>query len=228
MTTPSEPSIQGPRPGAAGSLRRPLVRLGVLATAVAMAVFAAAGLGSAATAPAQEFVISSRVLDGPSCSMAAVLLPGLERCLEYTVTNTDAKNQITVTSLDVAAVVAPSGCPASNLDVSRARWSGSVVVPKGRTAVVGTGVIMLVDAPTPADGCRGVHFGLTLTGLAINAGTLPTPAPSATPTPTPAPTSTPKPTKPPKPTPAPTPTPKPTRSPRAQAPLRLATSGWTA
>lgn len=205
VATTSGPKLQGTSPERVGPSRRLAVRLTVVVVASLTAVIAVAGLGSAATTPTSEFIITARVMDLSTCKTGQVLYPGLARCLQYTVQNTDPKNQITVTSLRVASVTAPASCSKSNLDLSKSSWSGSVVIAKGKTAVVGNAEIMLANTMANQDGCKGVTFAMAYAGTAINAGTLPTPAPSATPTATPTPTPTATPTA--------TPRPKPTKKP---------------
>ncbi|MEI7745394.1 MAG: hypothetical protein WCK58_16785, partial [Chloroflexota bacterium] len=138
--------------------------MAVVAAASLAAVLAVAGLGSAAAAPTAQFLITGRVLDYPGCRITELLFPGITRCLAYTVQNTDTVNQITVTSLRIATVTAPATCAASNLDISRAAWTGSLVIAPGQSASFPGVPLTLLDLPASQGGCKNVTFGLTFSG----------------------------------------------------------------
>ncbi len=116
-----------------------------------------------------NFAITSSVSSSSSSQIPAVLDPGATRYLWYTVHNALGL-PVTVSSLGIASVAAPAGCPASNLDVSHASYSGSLVVPAKVGATPGANSvavpIMLVAAAGNQDGCKNATFTFTFTGSA--------------------------------------------------------------
>jgi hypothetical protein len=75
------------------------------------------------------------------------------------------KVPITVTSMSIAAVSQPVGCPASNLDLSSTTFTGSLVVPSlGMSAV--SVPISLIDTGSNQDSCENTTFNFTYFGTA--------------------------------------------------------------
>jgi hypothetical protein len=72
---------------------------------------------------------------------------------------------ITVTSMSIASVTPPAGCPTSNLDYSSATFSGSLVVPASGTNSVSV-PISLIDTGTNQDSCENTVFNFTYAGTA--------------------------------------------------------------
>src|SRR5664280_1587483 len=149
---------------------RTVSKASVAALVVVVMVFAGTSI---LTKPAQPsfalssgtgFTITSTVTASPSCSVAARLYPGTPRCLTYTVHNS-LKVPITVNSLSIAAVAAPSTCPANDLDLSGTTFSGSLTVPA--TGTNSTSVpVSLTDTGTNQNLCQGASFNFTYSGTA--------------------------------------------------------------
>jgi hypothetical protein len=114
---------------------------------------------------AAAFQVAGTVAALPACAEPAALAPGIDRCLVYTVLN-PGPGAITVTSISVASVDAPVGCPASSLDLERAAYSGALAVPAGDTVSVTGPLIALRDTGQSQDGCNGATFTFTFTGTA--------------------------------------------------------------
>jgi hypothetical protein len=120
------------------------------------------------------FKITSTISSSSSDQTAALLYPGIQRYLWYTVRN-PLQVPITVTSLSIKAVTSqsPTGCPISNLDYSQTKFSGTptLVVPAKVGAVDGTNSlpepISLYDTHTNQDRCEGVTFNFVYAGTAI-------------------------------------------------------------
>jgi hypothetical protein len=111
--------------------------IGILGALVAVGP---AGLfrGPALLASGTDFTITSTVTAQPGCTTAALLYPGLRRCLTYSVTN-NLSDPITVQKISLAAdpnFPTPTGCQLSNLDLSNTTFTGSYTVAPGATRVV--------------------------------------------------------------------------------------------
>ena len=72
---------------------------------------------------------------------------------------------ITVTSMNIASVTPPAGCPTSNLDLSSTTFSGSLVVPASGTNAVSV-PISLIDTGSNQDSCENKVFSFTYAGMA--------------------------------------------------------------
>ena len=108
------------------------------------------------------FTITSTISSSPTNQIAALLYPGVQRYLWYTAYN-PLKVPITVTSMSIAAVTAPTECPTSNLDYSS--FSGSLVVPSLGTSAVSV-PISLIDTGSNQDACENTTFNFTYAGVA--------------------------------------------------------------
>lgn len=159
--------------------RSPRIALLVAATALG---FAAPGITSASATPTGsgdvEFTISSAVTALPDCRAPAVLFPGVERCLRYTVHN-DSSAAITVTSITIADVQAPPGCDHTNLDLAESEFTGALTVAAGAAALSPPLRIELLETGVNQDGCQGATFAFTFQGVATaDDGANPQPPPS--------------------------------------------------
>ena len=115
-----------------------------------------------------DFTITSTVTASTGCAVAALLYPGVPRCLTYTVHNPMAV-PITVNSLSISNVTAPTTCPVSNLDLSGTTFSGSRNEPA--TGINTTSLpISLIDTGTNQDLCQGASFDFTYAGTATYSG----------------------------------------------------------
>ena len=118
-----------------------------------------------------DFAITSKITASPACSGAeAKLYPGLVRCITYTVSN-PKEVPITVGTIGISvANPEPAGCAASNLDLSQAGFTGSLVVPAKVGAVNGTSsvsrTISLKNVNGSQDGCKNAVFSFAYTGTA--------------------------------------------------------------
>ncbi len=110
------------------------------------------------------FDITSTISSSSTSQIAALLYPGAQRYLWYTAYN-PMKVAITVTSMSIAEVIAPTGCPISNLDYSGTTFSGSLVVPASGTNSVSV-PISLIDTGTNQDSCENTTFNFTYEGSA--------------------------------------------------------------
>jgi hypothetical protein len=110
------------------------------------------------------FEITSTISSSGTSQIAALLYPGVQRYLWYTAYN-PLKVPITVTSMSIAAVSPPVGCTASNLDLSSATFTGSLVVPASGTNSVSV-PISLIDTGTNQDSCENTTFNFTYEGSA--------------------------------------------------------------
>jgi hypothetical protein len=88
----------------------------------------------------------------------------VQRYIWYTITN-PLQASITVNSVSISSVVAPPGCPISNLNFSQTAFSGSLVVPGLSTNSVSM-PISLYDTDTNQDSCEGTTFSFTYSGSA--------------------------------------------------------------
>jgi hypothetical protein len=149
------------------------VALGIAALVIAALVFI---LASVLTGPTKSpkfvltsgtgFTITSTITAWPSCptSPTVLLVPGVTACLTYTVQN-PMTVPITVTSMSIADVTSPAGCPTSNLDYSSTTFSGPLVVPASGTNAVSV-PISLVDTGTNQDSCENTTFSFDYEGTA--------------------------------------------------------------
>jgi Ca2+-binding RTX toxin-like protein len=119
------------------------------------------------------FSITSIVTAYPACSGATVdLYPGVERCLVYTAHN-PLTVPLTVGSLNVVTVTlatqprdpALPACTASQLDLSKAGFSGSLPVPPLGTASVAER-LTFIDTSTNQDNCEDATFNFVYSGAA--------------------------------------------------------------
>ena len=122
---------------------------------------------------ANDFSITGTVTAWPGCpvSPAALLYPGTERCLTYTVHN-PLHAAISVVSLSTAidttvTTAVPADCP---LDLSQAALSGSLAVPvltvPPLSSLTVTAPIMLTDTGTDQQDCKNFTFALKYSGSA--------------------------------------------------------------
>lgn len=115
-----------------------------------------------------DFTVTSDVKASPSCTGATVnLYPGVVRCLVYTITN-PLPDPITVTAVNIAmdpAFAQPAGCPSSNLDLTQASFTGSVVVPGNGSNTIPRS-IALSNTTTNQNACKSVTFHFTYSGTA--------------------------------------------------------------
>ena len=111
-----------------------------------------------------DFTITSTISSSPTSQVAAFLYPGVQRYLWYTAYN-PMTVPITVTSMSIATVSPPVGCPASNLDLSSTTFSSSLVVPASGTNSVSV-PISLIDTGTNQDSCENTTFNFTYAGTA--------------------------------------------------------------
>lgn len=161
---------------------RRLAALLLLLLAIELAGLALVGTGSGPALSAGEvptgsvaggeFVVTSTVTALPGCSGPGPLLPGVDRCLTYTVHNL-LRSPITVTAISIAGVTAPAGCAPSNLDLDRTAFAGALEVPAGGMASAPGVPIALRETGINQDACKGVSFGLTLTGRARHGPVVP-------------------------------------------------------
>ncbi len=110
------------------------------------------------------FDITSTISSSSTSQIAALLYPGAQRYLWYTAYN-PMKVPITVTSMSIATVTPPTGCPTSNLDTSDTTFSGSLVVPASGTNSVSV-PISLIDTGSNQDSCENTTFTFVYAGLA--------------------------------------------------------------
>ncbi len=110
------------------------------------------------------FAITSTISSSPTNQVAALLYPGVQRYLWYTAYN-PLKVPITVTSMSIAEVITPTGCPISNLDYSGTTFSGLLVVPASDTNSVSV-PISLIDTQANQDSCENTTFNFTYAGTA--------------------------------------------------------------
>jgi Ca2+-binding RTX toxin-like protein len=110
------------------------------------------------------FKITSTISSSSSNQTAALLYPGTQRYLWYTAHN-PLTVPITVTSMSIATVMSPAGCPTSNLDYSQTTFTGSLVVPPSGTNAVPV-PISLIETHTNQDACENTTFNFVYTGTA--------------------------------------------------------------
>jgi hypothetical protein len=111
------------------------------------------------------FEITSTISSSSTSQIAALLYPGVQRYLWYTAHN-PMKVPITVTSMSIAVVTPPAGCPTSNLDLSSTTFHGFLVVPASGTNAEWV-AISLKDTGTNQDSCENKVFNFVFAGTAF-------------------------------------------------------------
>jgi hypothetical protein len=145
-------------------------RVGATVLIIVALVFVAAHVVVASDQPSDvvdsspSFTITSTISSSPTSQVAALLYPGAQRYLWYTVQNT-ASVAITVNSLSISGLTAPFGCPSANLDLSLTTFSGSLEVPANQTNSVSV-PISLIDTPKNQDTCKNTTFDFAYSGSA--------------------------------------------------------------
>ena len=116
------------------------------------------------------FSITSTISSSSTSEVTALLYPGVQRYLWYTVHN-PLTDTITVQSITAAIDPAnqpPAGCPASNLDLSASNFSGALSVGPGGTASAAR-PIALKNTNASQNVCQGVTFHFVYSGTATYA-----------------------------------------------------------
>jgi len=108
--------------------------------------------------------LTTTISSSATSAIPAHLSLGVQRYLVYTVSN-PLDVPIVVSSLGLADVSAPAGCPATNLDLSRTSFSGPMVVAANGTNEAEV-PISLLDTTTNQDACENATFGFTYSGAA--------------------------------------------------------------
>ena len=130
---------------------------------------AATGVGQPSnTSSVPSFTITNTISSSPTNQTSALLYPGLQRYLWYTVNNPQMV-PITVTSMSVSNVLAPLGCPLSNLDMSQTTFSSPpyvpLFVPALRTSSVAV-PISLINTNSNQDSCENTEYTFSFVGVA--------------------------------------------------------------
>ena len=154
-------------------LSRWMARLVVTAGIAVLALVTLGGIGSApkhvVLTAGNDFSITSTIntMTSPSpvaCSAGlAKLAPGVPVCITYTAHN-PLSVPITVNSMSIASVVAAAGCPATDLDLSKSSFAGSLSVPAHNGAASASAALSLLETGTDEDGCQGATFAFTYAG----------------------------------------------------------------
>jgi hypothetical protein len=166
----------GPDPAGAWRRTRQLaaILLWLLVLELASIAVTAPGPGqSTATATSRglakvagsTFAVTGTIAAAPACDREAPLVPGIERCLVYTIHNL-LDTPITVTAISIQHVDAPEACPAASLDLTQSAFTGAVVVPAGARAATPGRPIVLRHLATNQDACKGATFTFTYAGTA--------------------------------------------------------------
>jgi Ca2+-binding RTX toxin-like protein len=115
-----------------------------------------------------NFSISSSLSSSSSTQVSTVLTPGATRYLWYTVHNS-LSVPITVNAMSIPSVTGPSGCAASNLDISHTTFGGSLSVPaKVNSTTPGTNSVAVpisLKSNSPVS-CQNATFNFTYAGTA--------------------------------------------------------------
>jgi hypothetical protein len=111
-----------------------------------------------------NFTISSTISSSSTSQIPALLYPGVQLYLWYNISNPQ-QVAITVNSVGISGVSAPSGCAISNLDFSQTSFSGSLAIPAMSSSAVSV-PISLIDTNTNQDSCEGTTFNFTYSGSA--------------------------------------------------------------
>jgi hypothetical protein len=144
-----------------------LVRFSATALVTVALVFAVAHAAFSQPTPSMtpNFTISSTISSSSSSQISALLYPGAQRYLWYTISNPQLVS-ITVTSVGISNVTAPLGCALSNLDFGQTSFSGSLVVPSMGSNSISV-PISLIDTDANQDSCQGTSFNFTYSGSAV-------------------------------------------------------------
>ena len=111
-----------------------------------------------------NFTISSTISSSATHQYPALLYPGVQRYLWYTVSN-PLQASITVNSVGITNVTGTSGCSISNLNLRSTTFSGSLIVPSMSTNSAPV-PISLRDTKFNQDKCEGITFNFTYSGSA--------------------------------------------------------------
>jgi hypothetical protein len=136
----------------------------VLLSAASVFVIAHAAIGSGANNSDPNFSISSTISSSSNSQIATRLFPGVQDYLWYTVHNPQ-QVPITVNSLGISSVTAPTGCPIANLKFDATTFNGVLDVPALSIATAAV-PISLIDTGTDQDSCEGTNFTFTYSGSA--------------------------------------------------------------
>lgn len=154
-------------------LARWTARMVVTGGVAVLALMTIGGIGNApkhiVLTAGNDFTITSTIntMTSPSplaCSASlATLAPGVPVCITYTAHNPLAV-PITVSSMSITSVGAPAGCPATDLDLSKSSFAGSLSVPANNGTASGSAALSLLETGTDEDGCQGATFAFTYAG----------------------------------------------------------------
>jgi hypothetical protein len=111
------------------------------------------------------FTIASSISSSSLTQTTALLYPGVQRYLWYTVFNPQ-QVAISVDSLSIGAVTPALGCPAANLDLGQTSFTGNLVVPPLSTNDVSV-PISLIETNSNQNRCENVSFTFTYVGSAF-------------------------------------------------------------
>lgn len=150
-----------------------MVGLGLLALAgVALVTIPRTFAPHVVLTSGEDFSIAGQLSSSPSPAVTpAQFFPGTQRYLVLTVTN---PQQVTITvntlgvsvAPDSTATPLPADCPASDLDLSQASFTGALSVPPNGGTASAWLPISLRDTHTDQDGCEGATFYFDYTGTA--------------------------------------------------------------
>jgi hypothetical protein len=112
---------------------------------------------------ASQFSITGTVTASATSQSPALLYPGVTRYFRYQVTN-PFSIPITVTSMRIASVTPPNGCPVTNLDDSGTSFAGSLLVGAGATSEVAEPISL--GSAGNQDACEAGTFSFTFEGAA--------------------------------------------------------------
>lgn len=154
-------------------LSRLATRVVVTGGVAALALITVGGIGSppkhVVLTAGNDFTITSTINTLTSASPltcsagAATLAPGIPVCITYTAHN-PLTVPITVTSMSIASVAAPAGCPAGDLDLSKSSFAGSLSVPANNGTAGASAQLSLLETGADEDGCEGATFTFTYAG----------------------------------------------------------------
>lgn len=153
----------------------------VLASALAALVAGVVSFGVTHTLSAQQqqprfqltaasgFSVTATVSSSATSNAAALLYPGVQRYLWYTISN-PLSVPLNVTSISASPLTNPANCPATNLDLSKAGFAGSLIVPAKTASGTGTVTlaepISMIDTNQNQDACANGTFTFAFTGSA--------------------------------------------------------------
>ena len=141
-------------------------RIGAAALLSATLIYAAASASTRShhnVPPNSSFTITDTISSSAVSQIPALLYPGVQRYLWYTAHN-PLKVPITMLSMSIQSVAAPTGCALSNLDYSATTFNGSLVVPSQGTNSVAV-PISLIETHTNQNSCENKRFDFTFAGL---------------------------------------------------------------